>query len=905
MKKMKKMKKIAFTLFLFSSIVFGQNYSIDNTFNPTDTGVFNQDIGSNGNILDNGKILSLNNGTPFLERKKLFRLNADGSIDNTFPTIISNYYIDGLFANKALGNFIISFINQSTNQINIKSYDANGIISSTFITPTFSYNGSGNRINKIIFLTDGKFLILGSFNFVNGISSQNIVRLNSNGSIDTSFNIGTGFSSQTSAFALQSDGKYLIGGNFTSFNGESKGRLLRLFNDGTLDPTFNVYTNSNVFGLANGFSPILLLSDIIIEPNGKIITAGPSLVASNSNYRNTIVRFNSNGTVDPSFQLNFLTNYCPSKLLYNTDGSIYFNVNQKLRKCDNSGNLITSFNDSNIISTTTPFYDNDISFSNNKIVIVSNYKNNFGITRFGYHRLNLNGSLDLTFNPHFGINSTDHQLINSSSELEVKNYVLPDNKILIYSDYLYNFTTYNDIPVKSIIRLNENGELDTSFNLDSNLNSSYSNFYIPSGISTNKIFDGFIYLKIGTNTIYKLNNNGSINSTIQIPSQTTQFKLNSNNKMIGIGDGAEYKVGNLFKIIRFNNDSTIDNTFNSPNFNNQPVSFEILNDNKILLSFGNPFGYYNIIKLNENGSINNTYGVQNYTFKTKTINDKIYLSTIGYIKKLNSDFSIDNSFTVIPTSNSINYLTLSNDRTLTKSNVTNSGQLTFKINGSNGNEISNFVIQTDKINTYSSQNCENIILSGNFNNILGFTRHNICRLTVPGTIVIPTPVGAINQLFSQGQTLADLVVNGQNIQWYAAQNECAFSGNMNEKSYINDVLPSSTILVNGTTYFASQTMNSVESNHRLPVTVIQPLGNVKFTFGNLKLFPNPIKDVLTISNPNIIDKVEIYNLTGQKIIEKEFSENNIKIDLINFDIGMYFVKSYSQGQTQTNKIVKE
>jgi hypothetical protein len=77
--------------------------------------------------------------------------------------------------------------------------------------------------------TDGKILVGGNFTLYNGVTRNRIVRLNSDGTIDNAFNIGTGFTGDTlTTMILQPDGKILVGGNFTSYNSTTRNRITRL-----------------------------------------------------------------------------------------------------------------------------------------------------------------------------------------------------------------------------------------------------------------------------------------------------------------------------------------------------------------------------------------------------------------------------------------------------------------------------------------------------------------------------------------------------------------------------------------------------------------------------------------------------------------------------------------------------
>jgi len=79
----------------------------------------------------------------------------------------------------------------------------------------------------------------GSFSSVNGVTRSRVARLNADGSLDTGFDPGSGASSTVNAVAVQADGKVLIGGSFSSVNGVTRSRVARLNTDGSLDTGFN------------------------------------------------------------------------------------------------------------------------------------------------------------------------------------------------------------------------------------------------------------------------------------------------------------------------------------------------------------------------------------------------------------------------------------------------------------------------------------------------------------------------------------------------------------------------------------------------------------------------------------------------------------------------------------------
>ncbi|MBK8600573.1 MAG: T9SS type A sorting domain-containing protein [Flavobacterium sp.] len=78
-----------------------------------------------------------------------------------------------------------------------------------------------------------------------------------------------------------------------------------------------------------------------------------------------------------------------------------------------------------------------------------------------------------------------------------------------------------------------------------------------------------------------------------------------------------------------------------------------------------------------------------------------------------------------------------------------------------------------------------------------------------------------------------------------------------------------------------------------------------FNQSGLKVYPNPVKDILTLSSINSITKVTIYNLLGQEVVSKVVIGNDIQIDLSDLSTGTYIAKINSASQSKTIKIIKE
>ncbi|MEY3470703.1 MAG: hypothetical protein RLZZ223_53, partial [Candidatus Parcubacteria bacterium] len=123
--------------------------------------------------------------------------------------------------------------------------------------------GFNNWVYSLALQSDGKILVGGDFTSYQGVGANYIIRLNSDGSRDTSFNLGTGFNDSIASLALQSDGKILVGGWFSNYNGDTVNRIVRLNSNGSIDSSFNIGTgfNGSVYSLA-------------LQSDGKILVGG-------------------------------------------------------------------------------------------------------------------------------------------------------------------------------------------------------------------------------------------------------------------------------------------------------------------------------------------------------------------------------------------------------------------------------------------------------------------------------------------------------------------------------------------------------------------------------------------------------------------------------------------------------
>ncbi len=274
--------------------------SLDATFNPG--------TGANGNviaskILPNGKILITGNFTNYqgVSRNGIARLNADGSIDTSFNTGTglfggSDGFMGNAIALQSDGKVIVAGRFDSYNGYrvqNIARIHTNGRVDTTFYLNFYR----GEPVTAIAIQNDDKIIIGGR----NGYHYNIVKRLNANGRLDTTFRIGyvnyfgSGDLSSAYSIAVQSDGKILVGGYFSYYDSQGRGPIVRLNNNGTVDTSFQWF-------------PFPYVTNIAIQEDGKILVGiPPSLGVSfggNVIYRSLIARLNDNGSLDMLFNPN-------------------------------------------------------------------------------------------------------------------------------------------------------------------------------------------------------------------------------------------------------------------------------------------------------------------------------------------------------------------------------------------------------------------------------------------------------------------------------------------------------------------------------------------------------------------------------------------------------------------------
>ncbi len=300
-------------------------------------------------------------------------------------------------------------------------------------------SGANNYLRTISIQSDGKIIIGGFFTSYDGIARNHIARLNVDGSLDDTFNPGTGANGIVNATVIQSDGKIIIAGSFSSYNGTTRNRVARLNTDGSLDDTFNQGTGAD--------SEVAAMA---IQNDDKVIIVG-FFTSYDGVYRIFVARLNTDGGLDTTFVPGIDYDINPFATVIQSDGKILIGGNNgsainRITRLNTDGSLDASFNP----GTGTDHHVMAISIqSDNKIIIGGAFTNYNGTNINRIARLNTDGSIDDSFNPGTGPDHIVYSLATQS-----------DGKIIVGGV----FDNYNGTARNSIARLNSDGSLDEGFN---------------------------------------------------------------------------------------------------------------------------------------------------------------------------------------------------------------------------------------------------------------------------------------------------------------------------------------------------------------------------------------------------------------------------------------------------------
>lgn len=287
---------------------FNEDGSLDRSYNPIPE--FNLEVHAltlqpDGKILAAGKFTHYNGKVA----NSLARIHPDGSLDETFDAGTGLEYS----YNPQLSIFV-----QADNRIlligNIKAYRGIPVGGIVRINPDGSVDadfqtGTGFEFHsnlQALVQDDGKIIVSAprSTTF-NGMPFQGLFRLNPDGSKDTSFDIGSGFDDDINSLAPAPANQFLVGGLFTSFDGQPVKSLIRFNPDGSLDPSFTLSEKQDIRA-----------KKLLLQPDGKILVA----------HLGGLVRLHPDGSLDTGFKAGIPSTYDMGTMVLQPDGKILLSL---------------------------------------------------------------------------------------------------------------------------------------------------------------------------------------------------------------------------------------------------------------------------------------------------------------------------------------------------------------------------------------------------------------------------------------------------------------------------------------------------------------------------------------------------------------------------------------------------
>ena len=836
-------------LFFYFTVGFSQPGSLDLTFNPTDTGnangILEFGLVNKVAVLPDGKTLVVGTFTTFntISRNRIARLNTDGTLDTTFtpgsgatgPVIVGETLSINSLAVQNDGKILIAgnFTTYNGTPINrMARLNQDGTLDATFNIGA----GFNTETKRIAIQADGKILVAGSFSTFNGVTNNRLLRLNSNGSLDASFSAGTGLGNRSiNSIIEQPDGKILIAGTFFSYNGVTSNSVARLNTDGTLDNTFNAGTGTTS-----------LVLDMALQSNNQIIIVG-SFTSFNTIATQEIARLNTNGSVDTTLNPGSGVNLVIETVAIQPDGKIIiaglfdtynFIPRLNIARLNSDATLDLTFN-SAAPASNLPINQSIFTVaiqSDSKIVIGGVFSNYLGINRNYVARVNSAGNLDLGF----GAGTSAGDIVNAIKQQ-------PDGKILIGG----NFKSYSDVFTRGVARLEANGELDTTFDVGLGTSSNVNVIALqPDG---KIIIGGFFnsYNNIAIRNIARLNANGTLDTTFTSPlinstgATLNCITLQSDGKIIISGSFSLVGLPDR-TIQRLNANGTVDTTFNQAQTPNAQVrSITMQSDGKILI-----------------GGLFTSFGGVSRNF----------------IARLNANGVLD---------------------------------LTFNPGTGANNTVQSIVVQAN----------DKIIIGGNFSFFNGVPRGRMARLNTDGTldpsfIVTVIGFGEVNKIVltstnkiivggsfppANGATANDLMSLNND-----GSNDTSFQSGIgvNGKIFEIDIQTDDKLLIGG----AYVAYNQIGRNNIARIQGDSNLGITANEVQKFQIYPNPSAGIFNIQTENSISnaKITVADLNGRIVyVSKSENLDNKSLDLNALQSGIYILNVSNADYSHSQKIVKQ
>lgn len=816
----------------------------------------------------------------------LIFINAQpGSVDVTFnPSDLgfgfgdgANDYVKDILLQQD-GKIIIGgdFTAYNTNSArSLARINSNGSIDTSFLVGS----GANGYVSSMIAQPDGKLIVCGNFTTFNGAVRNRIVRLNSDGSIDFSFSTGTGADNVIECIALQSDGKILIGGQFVKFNGFNRKYITRLKTDGSVDDSFDSSAgfNSHVYSLA-------------VQPDGKII-AGGNFSTYKSVTKNYIVRINPDASIDQAFETAG-TNNIIYKILLAEDGKIL--IGGKFTKYNNTTkNGITRINpdataDEQFITGNgaNNIVRNILILHDKKIMLAGDFTTYAGVMRNYVAKINEDGTLDSGFNPGKGFGASVTSFQQQS-----------DGKLIVGG----SFAVFNNNVKHYLARIDMDGTLDSAFNPGNAADGTVRNIAVQNDGKLILVGDFNSFNDQQNNRIARIDPDGSVDSTLQtgLGADLTIRALAAQNdgKIIIGGDFSTFNGIAKSYLVRLTAKGAIDNDFKigyGPTGSVRDILVQP--DGKILIC--GDFTVFNtksanrILRLNADGSIDSAFqpfsGANNSILSMKLQMDHKILIGGSFttfdgvarnrLARLNDNGTLDSSFTIGAGANgNITDIAIQPDgKIVFGGNFTSFASFgciriaRANADGSRDATFSSSVGANAAVESILLQDNGKILIGGGFTKYNNVNRNNLARLH---------PDGSLDFTFNNNS-------GGANKPIYKLINQAGeIIAGGDFTSYNNTGRNRITRIIAG----EEAHLAANESNNK-----------------KIQIYPNPTSDKLFISSSSKLKKFGIYDFTGKMLFENNFEGTSYNIDVRSLKTGIYILRIININQNvESHKFIIE
>lgn len=574
--------------------------TLDLSFNPGDTG-FGKGDGPNNTVhavaeQPDGKVIVGGEFNRFGELSvgRLIRLNADGTPDPSFNIGTGANQLVRSIAVLADGRILVSGGFQNINGVPRQCVAI--LLADGTVDPSFDPGeGPDNTVWRAIPLPNGKVLIGGAFTTVSGATAVRVARLNADGTLDPTFNVGTGPTVNISDMVLQPDGKLLVCGNFATVNGVNARGVVRLLTTGAVDNTFST-----------GSGPLeLTASTMALQPDGKLIVGG-SFTQFNGANRRRIVRLNENGSVDTSFQPGNGADNSVQRVGVQPDGKVlvlgafqnFHNVQtQRIVRLNSNGTVDNSFAVTDGL-VGTPW---SLHITPDGRFYVGGWFSWYN----GHYQPNIfrafaSGDVDPGFIPCTGLNSLAWALA-----------VQPDGRILAGGE----FSKYNGVLRRSLCRIWPDGAIDESFDTGEGFNDVVRAVAVQPDGRVVVTGDFTRFNGVTRNRIARLMPDGSLDESFDPGAGLSHIGrdllLQPDGKILVGGEFVQVDGVNKRGVARLNSDGSFDDTFVGSGVNGLVAALTFDYDGRILIggNFTNVNGVNrtDIARLSADGALDITF----------------------------------------------------------------------------------------------------------------------------------------------------------------------------------------------------------------------------------------------------------------------------------------------------------